>query len=68
MNLEKPREVFLYNELIYKNRSHILHNYYGLRITGGVLKPIFFVNGFQTKRFFICNRFGNERTHCLYKC
>jgi len=27
----------------------------------------FHVNDFQTKCFFICNRFGNERTHCLYK-
>jgi hypothetical protein len=41
MNFKKLREVFLQNELIYKNRSQILHNYYGLRITGGVLKPIF---------------------------
>jgi len=29
------------NDIIYINRSQILHNCYGLRITGGVLNPIF---------------------------
>jgi hypothetical protein len=41
MNLKKLREVFLHNEFIYKNHSHILHSFYGLRIASGVWKPSF---------------------------
>jgi hypothetical protein len=40
-NLKKLREVSLYTDLTYKNRSQILHICYSFRITSGILKPIF---------------------------
>jgi len=41
MNVQKMKDVFVGNFLLYKNLSQVFHNYHGLRYSKGSLDPIF---------------------------
>jgi hypothetical protein len=57
MNLEKPREVFLHNELRYKNLSPILHRCHGLEDSKKYLNPIFQFPYFPVRDMFLWHVF-----------
>jgi hypothetical protein len=57
MDLEKPREVFLNNELRYKNLSSILRRCHGLEYSKKYLNPIFQFPHFHVRDMFLQHLF-----------
>jgi hypothetical protein len=57
MNLEKLREVFIHNEMRYKNLSLILHMCHGIEYSKKYLNPIFQFPYFLVRDMFLRHMF-----------